>query len=56
MHCVERGILNLVDVRCFIGEWLVHVEGMAVCGVFGLGCKGAFSFMRMSKIPLRKVV
>ena len=29
MHSAERGMLNLVDVR-FIGEWLVHVGGMAM--------------------------
>jgi hypothetical protein len=44
MYCVKREILNLVDIHCFIGEWLVHVEGMAMCGVFGLGqllgCEG----------------
>ena len=44
MHCVERGVLNPVDIRCFVGEWLVHVEGMAMCGVFGpgqlSGCEG----------------
>jgi hypothetical protein len=43
MHSAERGVLNLVDVL-FIGEWLVHVEGMAMCGVFVpgqlLGCEG----------------
>jgi len=39
---LNEEILELVDVRYFIGEWLVHVEGMVVCGVFGpgqlLGC------------------
>jgi hypothetical protein len=33
MHSAERGILNLVDAH-FIGELLVHVEGMVMCGVF----------------------
>jgi hypothetical protein len=60
MHCPERGILNLIDVRFLIGEWLDHVEGMAMCGVFGLeqllGCEGAFSFMRVSKVLLGKMV
>ena len=37
MHCAEFGILNLVNVSCFIGEWLVYMEGMAVRGVFGPG-------------------
>jgi hypothetical protein len=37
MYCVEQEILNLVDVHCFVREWLVHVEGMAMCGVFGPG-------------------
>jgi len=60
MYCVEQGILNLVDIHSFVGEWLVHVEGMAMCGVFGsgelLGCKGAFSFTRVSKTLLGKMV
>ena len=41
---LNEKILKMVDVRCFVGEWLVHVKGMAVCGVFGseqlLGCEG----------------
>jgi hypothetical protein len=41
---LNEEILKLVDECCFVGEWLVHVEGMAVCGVSGprqlLGCEG----------------
>jgi len=38
----------------------VHVESMAMCGEFVpgqlLGCEGAFSFMKVSKILLGKMV
>jgi len=34
---LNEEFLNLVDVLCFVGEWLIHVEAMALCGVLGLG-------------------
>ena len=37
MHCAEYGILNLVDIHCYTGERLVHVEHTAMCGVFRRG-------------------
>jgi len=34
---LDEGLLKLVDVRCYVGEWLIHVEAMALFGVFGPG-------------------
>ena len=34
---LNEDLLKLLDVRCYIAEWLIHVEAMALCGVLGLG-------------------
>ena len=34
---LDKELLKLVDVRCFVGEWLIHVEALVLFGVLGLG-------------------
>jgi len=34
---LDEELLKLVDVRCYVGEWLINVEDMALFGVLGLG-------------------